>query len=103
MIPAFILLSSELRWNLNSVISSEQQNWLKYLSKAQLVPFFDVGQVWDLRHKLDSQAQGQGFAIGIGMRYSLFAILNLRLDYAWGKDGRGKSSSALIVDLSQAF
>jgi outer membrane protein assembly factor BamA len=75
------------------------------LSPLQIVPFFDFGKVWDVRHethftwKGDKPASGEGYAEGLGVRYPLLGIFNLRMDFVL----KGSGGHFFWLDLAQAF
>lgn len=97
--PAYILTSFEIRtspfWP--SFINPEGK--LRHLLDVQVVPFVDYGNVWEVGQKLTSEGRGQAF--GLGLRYSLLSIFNLRLDFA--VDGSDMDNSQWVLDLAQAF
>jgi len=65
----------------------------------QVVPFTDYGNVWEVGRNLTRD--GEGRAYGLGLRYSLLSIFNLRLDYA--VDGWPIRHDQWVLDLAQAF
>ncbi len=78
---------------------------LRHFAPLQVVPFFDFGKVWDVRHgarfreKDGSLPPGEGYAEGIGIRYPLLGIFNFRLDFVL----KGSGNSSVWLDLAQAF
>jgi hemolysin activation/secretion protein len=88
-----------------------QSSWIsadgkfRYLLGLQMVPFADYGNVWKVGYNLTPT--GQGRAVGMGLRYVILALFNIRLDYAWDPrdswDPRKATRARLILDLSQAF
>jgi outer membrane protein assembly factor BamA len=80
----------------------------KSLIPLELVPFYDFGKVWnsDKGFALSGpghQGHGQGVAEGLGFRYPLLGIFNLRIDLAYGRHRDSYWPDAWIVDLAQAF
>ena len=63
------------------------------------MPFVDYGNVWEVGKRL--APSGQGRAYGLGLRYSLLSIFNLRLDYSL--DGTERNHDQWVLDLAQAF
>jgi outer membrane protein assembly factor BamA len=103
IVPANVLGSVELRMQLFAFegVRDAMPSWLVGL---QTVPFADAGKVWDTRGGFDAAGpEGEGLSYGVGLRYPLFAIFNLRLDFAWGRDGAGERNFAWILDLAHAF
>jgi outer membrane protein assembly factor BamA len=82
---AYLQAGAELRvepfWFLNP------RGKLHHLTPLQVVPFFDFGKVWDVRHPIELRPKdgklpsGEGYAAGLGARYPLLGIFNLRFDY----------------------
>ncbi|MDB5049391.1 MAG: surface antigen, partial [Fibrobacteres bacterium] len=100
---AYFLTSAELR--LEPFWFIRQQSKLKHFIPLQVVPFTDFGKVWDVPrgfflHEPDgSLPPGQGYAAGLGLRYPLLGIFNLRLDWALWRSG----PKMFWLDLAQAF
>lgn len=94
--PAFVLASGELRVSPFTGITTGP---LRYVADVQVVPFADYGNVWEPGQALTPS--GQGRAIGLGVRYELLAMFNLRIDYA--RDPENAGVSRWIFDLAQAF
>lgn len=78
---------------------------LHLLIPLQIVPFFDFGKVWDVRSPIRLRPQdgeyppGEGYAAGVGTRYPLLGIFNLRLDFVL----KGTGGKRFWLDLAQAF
>jgi outer membrane protein assembly factor BamA len=97
--PAYFLTSLEFRTNpFTPTFISRDGRW-RYLLGLQVVPFVDYGNVWEAGKRLSSS--GQGRAYGLGLRYSLLSIFNLRLDYSL--DGPERNHDQWVLDLAQAF
>ncbi len=100
---AYFLASAELR--LEPFWFLRPQSKLKALIPLQVVPFTDFGKVWDLprgfalREPDGSLPPGEGYANGLGLRYPLLGIFNLRLDWAFW----GSGPKIFWLDLAQAF
>ncbi|MBW8888357.1 MAG: BamA/TamA family outer membrane protein [Fibrobacteres bacterium] len=102
-ILAYVQTGAELRvepfWFLNP-----RGHWHS-LSPLQIVPFLDFGKVWDVRHathftwKGSKPPSGEGYASGLGVRYPLLGIFNLRMDFVL----KGSGSHYFWLDLAQAF
>ena len=101
--PAFYLVSAEIRFSPFDFGYVPTENVLNYLIPAELVPFVDYGKVWNVTEPFEKQPSGEGVAYGIGLRYPLFNIFSLRLDFAWGFDGNQNRAFAWVLDLAQAF
>jgi hemolysin activation/secretion protein len=75
------------------------------LAPLQIVPFLDFGKVWDVRHPTrftwsgSKPPSGEGYASGVGARYPLLGIFNLRLDFVL----KGSGGKGFWLDLAQAF
>lgn len=75
------------------------------LTPLQIVPFLDFGKVWDVRHatrftwKGSRPPSGEGYASGLGVRYPLLGIFNLRMDFVL----KGSGGHFFWLDLAQAF
>lgn len=102
-ILAYFLTSLELRLEPFSYLSS-RGHW-KALIPLQVVPLADYAKVWDMRKGFAfsgdtavSQPEGMGYAYGMGLRYPLLGIFNLRLDYV-----EGSGTRHFWIDLAQAF
>jgi outer membrane protein assembly factor BamA len=97
--PAYYLTSFEIRSNpFSSSFINPDGKW-KWLMDLQVVPFVDFGRVWEVGKSM--KPEGEGKAFGLGLRYSLLSIFNLRLDYA--VDGPDRENSQWVLDLAQAF
>ncbi len=97
--PAYFLTSFELRTSpFSSTYINPEGRW-RYLLGLQVVPFTDYGNVWEVGRNLTRD--GEGRAYGLGLRYSLLSIFNLRLDYA--VDGWPIRHDQWVLDLAQAF
>jgi outer membrane protein assembly factor BamA len=93
--PAFVLGSAELRLS----PFANAQGSLRHVAGLQVVPFADYGNVWEPGKA--QTPEGEGRAVGIGVRYGFLALFNLRVDYA--RDPEDASVSRWIFDLAQAF
>lgn len=97
--PAYYLTSFEIRSNpFSSAFINPDGKW-KWLMDLQVVPFVDYGRVWEVGKRMNPEGEGKAF--GLGLRYSLLSIFNLRLDYAI--DGPDRENSQWVLDLAQAF
>ncbi len=97
--PAYVLTSFEIRSNpFSSAFINPDGHW-KFLLGLQVVPFVDYGIVWEVGKDLTKD--GVGKAYGLGLRYSLLSIFNVRLDYA--VDGLERKHDQWVLDLAQAF
>ncbi len=99
LLPAYFLTSFELRLNLFANIHFATDAKWKFLTDIQWVPFVDYGRVWDIGNPISSD--GKAKAYGLGIRYTIFSIFNLRIDYA--QDGWNSQHSQWVLDLAQAF
>ncbi|MEO6096343.1 MAG: BamA/TamA family outer membrane protein [Fibrobacteria bacterium] len=97
--PAYVLTSFEIRSNPFSTSFVNPDGRWKFLLGLQVVPFVDYGQVWEVGKGLTEDGEGKAF--GLGLRYSLLSIFNLRLDYA--VDGWERTHDQWVLDLAQAF
>lgn len=99
IVPAYFLGSFEIRTSpfTSSIINPEGH--LRYLRGLQIVPFIDYGNVWSVGEKVTEF--GRGRAYGLGLRYALLSIFNVRIDYA--VSGADFSHSQWVLDLAQAF
>jgi outer membrane protein assembly factor BamA len=97
--PAYFLTSFEIRANPFSPSFINPEGKWKFLLGLQVVPFVDYGNIWEVGKSL--AREGEGRAYGLGLRYSLLSIFNLRLDYA--ADGPDRKHDQWILDLAQAF
>lgn len=111
---AYILASAELRMELFALGYINPRGWLRHIIPLQVVPFYDWGKVWEVNKDFhltitpDERAAlkkgqpalppGQGYAYGLGFRYPLLGIFNLRVDFV-----RGTSDQWIWIDLAQAF
>ena len=100
---AYFLASAEVRLEPFWFIRP-QSKW-KLIAPLQIVPFVDYGKVWDIPRGFSlteaggSLPPGQGYAEGLGIRYPLLGIFNLRLDWVL----RGSGGHRFWLDLAQAF
>jgi outer membrane protein assembly factor BamA len=97
--PAYFLTSFEIRSSPFSPAFVNPDGRWKFLLGLQVVPFVDYGRVWEVGKAFT--ADGEGRAFGLGLRYSLLSIFNLRLDYA--VDGLERKHDQWVLDLAQAF
>jgi outer membrane protein insertion porin family len=97
--PAYFLTSFEIRANPFSSSFINPEGKLRWLTGLQVVPFVDYGNIWEIGQSLNPEGEGRAF--GLGLRYSLLSIFNLRLDYA--VDGLERKHDQWILDLAQAF
>jgi outer membrane protein assembly factor BamA len=97
--PAYYLTSFEIRSSPFSTAFINPDGHWKFLLGVQVVPFVDYGNVWVVGEK--HRPEGEGKAFGLGLRYSLLSIFNLRLDYA--VDGPERDHDQWVLDLAQAF
>jgi outer membrane protein insertion porin family len=97
--PAYFLTSFEIRANPFFAPWINPEGKLRALMGLQVVPFVDYGNIWEVGAKL--KPEGEGRSYGLGLRYSLLSIFNLRLDYA--VDGPERKHDQWILDLAQAF
>lgn len=108
--PAYVLASAELRLRPLDFPWMSSRGVAGFFKPMELVPFADYGKTWNLRTESASlsadflnSGYGRGVAFGGGMRYPLFGIFTLRLDFAWGRPGNGAAVDQWMVDLAQAF
>jgi len=101
--PAYVLTSAEIRVTPIDTATANAPGFIKAMVGAQVVPFFDYGNVWPVGGSFLENNVGEGFAYGIGLRYPLLNIFTLRLDFAWGRRGTGEPAFAWVLDLAQAF
>jgi outer membrane protein assembly factor BamA len=100
---AYLQASAELR--LEPLLFLNPRGKLHSLAPLQIVPFFDFGKVWDVRHPIrfrptdGNLPPGEGYAAGLGVRYPLLGIFNLRLDFVL----KGTGGKGFWLDLAQAF
>lgn len=102
---AYFLVSQEFRMEVFNFSVFNRRGYMKHLVPLQIVPFYDLGKVWDVHDgfSFTTQHQGQGEAFGLGFRYPLLGIFNFRLDLAYGAPGQGRWPDKWIIDLAQAF
>lgn len=93
--PAFMLGSTELR--LSPFASATGP--MRHIAGLQVVPFADYGNVWEPGKA--QTPEGEGRAVGLGLRYGFLALFNLRVDYA--RDPGDPGVSRWVFDLAQAF
>lgn len=108
--PAYVLASAELRLRPLDFPWVSSRGVVGFFKPMEFVPFVDYGKVWNLREEPTAFTRefldggfGRGVAMGGGVRYPLFGIFTLRLDFAWGRPGGGNAPDAWLVDLAQAF
>ena len=108
--PAYVLASAELRLRPLDFPWVSSQGVAGFFKPTEFVPFVDYGKVWNLRdenltmtREFFDSGVGRGIAMGGGIRYPLFGIFTLRLDFAWGRPGGGKAPDQWLIDLAQAF
>jgi outer membrane protein assembly factor BamA len=94
--PAYILGSGEVRLQ---PFHGATAGIRGHLSGLQVVPFADYGNVWE--HGKALTESGKGRAVGLGLRYGLLSLFNIRVDYA--RDPGDASVERWIFDLAQAF
>lgn len=102
--PIYTLFSAEIRLSPFPARWAMRDNWLNQLPDIQIVPFLDYGAIWEVGEAV--HPSGRGRAIGLGLRYVLFKIFNLRLDYAvdpYRYESDGSRKSRWVIDLAQAF
>jgi outer membrane protein assembly factor BamA len=101
--PTYVLGSLELRLKPFPAKLSFKDSWVRHLPDFQIVPFIDYGMIWQRQSAL--RPEGRGRALGLGLRYVLFNIFNLRLDYAVDpyREASGEPLSRWVLDLAQAF
>jgi hemolysin activation/secretion protein len=97
--PAYFLTSFEVRTSPFSSAFINPEGKLRFLLGLQVVPFVDFGNVWEVGKAMTPE--GEGKAYGLGLRYSLLSIFNLRVDFA--TDGPEFRNWAWVLDLAQAF
>ncbi len=97
--PAYFLSSLEFRTDPFSPAFINRDGRWRYLLGLQVVPFLDYGNIWEVGKPLTTT--GQGRAYGLGIRYSLLSIFNVRLDYSM--DGPERKHDQWVLDLAQAF
>ncbi|HKP95806.1 MAG TPA: BamA/TamA family outer membrane protein [Fibrobacteria bacterium] len=97
--PAYYLTSFEVRSSPFSPSYVNPDGRWKFLLGVQVVPFVDYGNVWEVGKSMTRDGEGRAF--GLGLRYSLLSIFNLRVDYA--VDGWKREHSQWVFDLAQAF
>ncbi len=101
---AYYLASAELRFEPFDFGFIDPRSHWHYLLPIQLVPFVDYANVWAMGgdFKLDDasdfRTSGRGYAYGLGIRYPLLGIFNLRMDFT-----RGNGPTHFWLDLAQAF
>ena len=97
--PAYFLASFEVRTSPFSPAFINPEGKLRHLLGVQVVPFVDYGNVWGVGKPL--APEGEGRAYGLGIRYSLLSVFNLRVDFA--TDGPEFHNWQWVLDLAQAF
>jgi outer membrane protein assembly factor BamA len=104
--PAYYLASAEIRFAPFDFGYIPSDSFLSFVIPLQVVPFVDFGQVWDLNDSFVPpwRGAGQAIAYGAGLRYPLFGVFNLRLDFAWGQSWAPRQDAfSFVIDLAQAF
>lgn len=97
--PAYFLTSLELRTSPFTPAWIDPEGKMRWMLGLQVVPFVDYGNVWEVGKSL--RPEGEGKAFGLGLRYSLLSIFNVRVDLA--TDGPAFDNWQWILDLAQAF
>jgi outer membrane protein assembly factor BamA len=97
--PAYMLSSFEVRTSPFTPSLINPEGRLRHLLGVQVVPFVDYGRVWEVGKSVTGD--GEGVAYGLGLRYSLLSIFNLRADVA--TDGPEFHNWQWVLDLAQAF
>jgi outer membrane protein assembly factor BamA len=108
---AYFLTSYEIRFAPFGFRSISPRGSLKHFIPLEIVPFYDFGKVWDQEEGFavegssggEAQSNGQGVALGMGLRYPLLGLFNFRFDFAYGRPGGGNWPDAWVIDLAQAF
>lgn len=108
---AYFLTSYELRLSPFALGYISPRGFWNGLIPLKFVPFFDFGKVWNAQGEfsLHSQMGGQGLAYGLGLRYPLLGVFNLRLDFAYGDPKISNQLAGVtwpdtwVLDLAQAF
>ncbi|MFP4416669.1 MAG: BamA/TamA family outer membrane protein [Chitinivibrionales bacterium] len=123
LVPLYWLASLEARIGLFDFGYINENSFFSFMTELDIVPFVDYGQLYDRSEPLDDPLQKTGWALsyGVGLRYPLLGIFNLRVDFAWGytyhngeritaREFRERQAPdefhlpfALVIDLSQAF
>ncbi|MFC1586116.1 outer membrane protein assembly factor [Fibrobacterota bacterium] len=99
--PLYYLTSLELRMGLLSRIRFNPDKFWKNFQHMQVVPFVDMGQVWEAGKP--QNPEGRGADVGLGLRLPI-TVFNFRFDYAVGwDDGPEWRKSKFLIDLAQAF
>jgi outer membrane protein assembly factor BamA len=95
---AYALASAELRLELFALGFVNPRTWMRHLLPLQVVPFADYGKVWEVQENPAPRKPVRGYAYGLGFRYPLLGIFNMRVDFV-----RGNGSQDFWIDLAQAF
>ncbi|MBD3321602.1 MAG: BamA/TamA family outer membrane protein, partial [Chitinivibrionales bacterium] len=104
MEPAYYLFSGELRAGLFDFGWFRENVPLgKSIASLRFVPFVDYGKVWNLRYAFELHGTGEALAGGIGLRYPLLGVFNIRVDFAWGTVPAGDETFRVVMDLANAF
>jgi outer membrane protein assembly factor BamA len=101
---AYYLASAEVRFEPFAFGFISPRSFWHHLIPIQIVPFIDYANVWDVRGNFDLdepnylRTSGLGYARGLGIRYPLLGIFNLRMDFV-----QGSGPEHFWLDLAQAF
>ncbi len=101
---AYYLASTEVRIEPFAFGYINSKSLWNHLVPIQVVPFVDYANLWDVRghFQLDlptyKTVSGFGYAYGMGIRYPLLGIFNLRMDFPFGN-----GPASFWLDLAQAF
>ncbi len=102
---AYVQASAELRAEPFALGYVNPRGMFRHLIPLQVVPFADWGKVWDLDYdpaetpaKVVAYPSQRGYAYGLGFRYPLLGVFNLRVDFV-----RGTGDKRFWIDLAQAF
>jgi outer membrane protein insertion porin family len=101
--PAYYLTALEIRLRPFAFGPKSASRWDQIVRPLGIVGLVDYGNVWDVEEPFGAQQSGEGIAYGFGLRYPLLGMFDLRLDFAWGEDGKGREAFGFVVDLAQAF
>jgi outer membrane protein assembly factor BamA len=102
---AYVQASAELRAEPFALGFVNPRSLFRHLVPLQVVPFVDWGKVWDLAYEpaetqenVVAHPSKRGYAYGLGFRYPLLGVFNLRVDLV-----RGTGPETWWIDLAQAF
>jgi outer membrane protein assembly factor BamA len=109
----YYLASAEVRFEpFDFGLISPRSLW-HHLIPIQIVPFIDYAAIRDVGGRLPSTTEENlsqdskiGVAYGLGIRYPLLGIFNLRMDFAWAPEPQrslGSKPERFWLDLAQAF